>query len=77
VPELLSPSQPRAQERAKGALEVAVLDHEWTLGRAAEVILLGDERRRRRAEVPHAAGTTSRPSKIRFAPGSSAGEAAR
>jgi hypothetical protein len=76
----LEAGQLRAERRAIWALEVGVLDQEWCLLRSPKVIVRAERRERRRAKLGQGApavAPSASASKIRFAPGSSDGEAAR
>ncbi len=77
------PASRQAQRRAVRALEVGVLDHQRRRSRPADVVVVGRRRNRRRAELaqralgrpaPRRRRRPARPSKIRFAPGSSLGD---
>jgi hypothetical protein len=68
--------EPNVQGGTERTFEIGVLDHRRPGGRAPNVVVGLERWKWRRAEVARASCQAASPSKIRFAPGNSAGEEA-
>jgi hypothetical protein len=66
--------QAHVERGTERTLEIGVLDHRRPVGGTAGVIVGAERWKGSRAEVAGARRQAASPSKIRFAPGSSAGE---